>query len=179
MNTDFPSPASARYSPDGETADARYGCGVNAGPDCVSVNRSFASAHGLNTGDAVTYSSGGTPITGLTSGKTYFAIVDSTTTLRFAVRSDFPVKEPELRLSKPPTVIGGAYHGCTSHSPDLMEASRNATRYLIDWLCRETRCTPEDAYILSSVAAELRISQIVDAPNWTVTAFFPLAVLSE
>jgi acetamidase/formamidase len=27
------------------------------------------------------------------------------------------------------------------------------------------------------VAAELRISQVVDAPNWTVTAFFPLAVL--
>jgi len=104
--------------------------------------------------------------------------MDSTTTLRFAVRSDFSVQEPELRISKPPTVIGGAYHGCTSHSPDLMEASRNATRYLIDWLCRETRCTPEDAYILCSVAAELRISQIVDAPNWTVTAFFPLAVLN-
>ena len=39
------------------------------------------------------------------------------------------------------------------------------------------RITAEDAYVLSSVAAELRISQVVDAPNWTVTAFFPLAVL--
>jgi len=37
---------------------------------------------------------------------------------------------------------------------------------------------PEDAYALSSVAAELRISQVVDAPNWTVTAFFPLAVFA-
>jgi acetamidase/formamidase len=104
--------------------------------------------------------------------------MDSTTTLRFSVRSDVSVKEPELRIPTPPTVIGGAYHGCTAHAPDLMEAARNATRYVIDWLCRETRCTPEDAYILSSVAAELRISQIVDAPNWTVTAFFPLAVLT-
>jgi acetamidase/formamidase len=34
-----------------------------------------------------------------------------------------------------------------------------------------------DAYVLSSVVAELRISQVVDAPNWTVTAFFPLGVL--
>ena len=38
------------------------------------------------------------------------------------------------------------------------------------------RLSAEDAYVLSSVAAELRISQVVDAPNWTVTAFFPLAV---
>jgi acetamidase/formamidase len=30
---------------------------------------------------------------------------------------------------------------------------------------------------LSSVVAELRSSQVVDAPNWTVTAFFPVAVL--
>jgi acetamidase/formamidase len=29
------------------------------------------------------------------------------------------------------------------------------------------------------VAAELRISQVVDAPNWTVTAFFPLAGLES
>jgi acetamidase/formamidase len=33
------------------------------------------------------------------------------------------------------------------------------------------------ARVCSSVAAELRISQVVDAPNWTATAFFPLAVL--
>jgi acetamidase/formamidase len=104
--------------------------------------------------------------------------MDSTTTLRFAVRNDLSIPEPELRIPTPPTMIGGAYHGCTAHAPDLMDATRNATRHLIDWLCRETRCTPEDAYILSSVAAELRISQVVDAPNWTVTAFFPLAVLS-
>ncbi|MBV9547156.1 MAG: acetamidase/formamidase family protein, partial [Chloroflexi bacterium] len=36
-----------------------------------------------------------------------------------------------------------------------------------------------DAYVLCSVAAELRISQVVDAPNWTVTAFMPLAVLGQ
>jgi acetamidase/formamidase len=47
----------------------------------------------------------------------------------------------------------------------------------IEWLCREAHLSAEDAYVLSSVAAELRISQVVDAPNWTVTAFFPLAVL--
>ncbi len=102
--------------------------------------------------------------------------MDSTTSLRFSL-SQTPIREPQLRLSVPPTTIGGAYHGCTAHAPDLMEAARNATRYLIEWLTREAHLSPEDAYILSSVAAELRISQVVDAPNWTVTAFFPMAVL--
>jgi acetamidase/formamidase len=102
--------------------------------------------------------------------------MDSTTRLRFSL-SEMPVREPQLHLDRPPTTIGGAYHGCTAHASDLMEAARNATRYLIDWLCREAHLSAEDAYVLSSVAAELRISQVVDAPNWTVTAFFPLAVL--
>jgi acetamidase/formamidase len=58
-----------------------------------------------------------------------------------------------------------------------MLATQNATRYLIEWLCREACLSAEDAYVLASVAAELRISQVVDAPNWTVTAFFPLSTL--
>jgi len=102
--------------------------------------------------------------------------MDSTTRLRFSV-SDTVIREPQLRLDRPPTTIGGAYYGCTAHAPDLMEAARNATRYLIEWLSREARLSAEDAYVLSSVAAELRISPVVDAPNWTVTAFFPLVVL--
>jgi acetamidase/formamidase len=102
--------------------------------------------------------------------------MDSTTRLRFSL-SESPIREPQLRIDRPPTVIGGAYHGCTAHAPDLLEAARNATRWLIEWLCREVHLSPEDAYVLSSVTAELRISQVVDAPNWTVTAFFPLSVL--
>jgi acetamidase/formamidase len=102
--------------------------------------------------------------------------MDSTTRLRFSL-SDTPIREPQLRLDRPPTIIGGTYHGCMAHAPDLMEAARNATRYLIEWLCREVHLSAEDAYVLSSVAAELRISQVVDAPNWTVTAFFPLSIL--
>jgi acetamidase/formamidase len=102
--------------------------------------------------------------------------MDSTTRLRFSL-SESPIREPQLHIDRPPTVIGGAYHGCTAHAPDLLEAARNATRWLIEWLCREVHLSPEDAYVLASVTAELRISQVVDAPNWTVTAFFPLSVL--
>jgi acetamidase/formamidase len=34
----------------------------------------------------------------------------------------------------------------------------------------------EQAYILCSVAVELKISQIVDGPNFTVSAFMPNAI---
>ena len=60
-----------------------------------------------------------------------------------------------------------------------MQATTNAARSLIEWLCREAHLSAEDAYVLASVAAELRISQVVDAPNWTVTAFFPLGILKD
>ena len=104
--------------------------------------------------------------------------MDSTTRLRFGL-SHVPIKEPEVRLPGPPTSIDGAYHGCTAHAPDLMEAARNATRHLIEWLCREAHLSAEDSYALCSVVAELRISQVVDAPNWTVTAWFPMSVLQS
>lgn len=104
--------------------------------------------------------------------------MDSVTRLRFDL-SDVAIREPQIRLQQPPKVIGGAYHGCTAHAPDLMQATRNATRWLIEWLCHEVQLSAEDAYVLASVAAELRISQVVDAPNWTVTAFFPLGVLDR
>lgn len=102
--------------------------------------------------------------------------MDSVTSLRFSL-SDVVIKEPQLRLARPPMQVDGAYHACTAHAPDLMEASRNATRWLVEWLCREAHLSAADAYVLASVAGDLRVSQVVDAPNWTVTAFFPMAVL--
>jgi acetamidase/formamidase len=104
--------------------------------------------------------------------------MSSTTTLRFGL-SRQSIREPQLRLSGRPTTIAGPYHGCTAHAPDLKEAARNAVRYLVEWLTQEARMTAEEAYALCSVAAELRISQLVDLPNMTVTAFFPLGVLQS
>ncbi len=104
--------------------------------------------------------------------------MDSTARLRFGL-SERRIAEPQLRLAEAPTTIGGAYHGCTAHAPELREAAKNATRYLIEWLAQEARISAEDAYALCSIAAELRMSQVVDMPNYTVTAFFPLRVLNR
>jgi acetamidase/formamidase len=47
---------------------------------------------------------------------------------------------------------------------------------MIDWLGREHGLAPIDAYMLCSVAIDLRISEIVDMPNVIVTAHCPLSI---
>jgi acetamidase/formamidase len=44
---------------------------------------------------------------------------------------------------------------------------------MIAHLERHYRLSPEQAYGLCSVAVDLRISEVVDAPNWVVSAFLP------
>jgi acetamidase/formamidase len=45
-----------------------------------------------------------------------------------------------------------------------------------DWLCREHRLTPEDAYVLCTIPADLKISEIVDVPDWIVSFHMPLRI---
>jgi acetamidase/formamidase len=61
----------------------------------------------------------------------------------------------------------------TAHGPDLFAAAQQAVRYMIDHLAHERGLSREEAYVLASVAVDLRISEIVDAPNWIVSAFLP------
>jgi acetamidase/formamidase len=44
---------------------------------------------------------------------------------------------------------------------------------------REYRLTRQDAYCLASVAVDLKISQVVDAPNWIVSAFLPMEIFTR
>lgn len=64
----------------------------------------------------------------------------------------------------------------TGIGADLMEAARNAVAGMIDLLARQHGLKPVDAYMLCSVAGSLRISEIVDMPNWVVSFYFPRVV---
>jgi acetamidase/formamidase len=68
------------------------------------------------------------------------------------------------------------YEVTTGIGPDLMEASRSAVRSMVDLLGKQQRMPAVDAYLLCSVCGDLRISEIVDAPNWTVSFYFPRIV---
>ena len=55
---------------------------------------------------------------------------------------------------------------------DLTLAARNALINMID-LLQERGWSREEAYIICSVAVDLRVSNVVDLPNVTVSAFLP------
>jgi len=67
----------------------------------------------------------------------------------------------------------------TALGPDLMTNAKNAVRGVIDWLVVEKSLSREDAYGLCSLAVDLKISQIVDAPNWGVSAYLALSVFTR
>jgi acetamidase/formamidase len=64
----------------------------------------------------------------------------------------------------------------TGNASDLLEAARRATRNMIAWLTAEHRMSREMAYVLCSVAAEMRVAQAVNTPHWTVTLSLPLGI---
>ncbi len=68
------------------------------------------------------------------------------------------------------------YEVTTGIGPDLMEAARAAVMGMIDLLGTSHGLSAEDAYLLCSVAGDLRISEIVDQPNWVVSFYFPRVV---
>jgi len=63
--------------------------------------------------------------------------------------------------------------------PDLHQASRDALRGMIDLLSARHGLAAVDAYMLCSVAGGLRISQLVDAPNWTVSFHMPRGIFAD
>ena len=50
---------------------------------------------------------------------------------------------------------------------------------MLDYLQAEHGLTREQAYILSSVAVDLRVGQVVDVPNYVVTAVLNLDVFNK
>jgi formamidase len=55
-------------------------------------------------------------------------------------------------------------------SEDLTIAARHALTQMIDHITRTYGLTREQAYVLASVAVDLRVGQVVDVPNYIMTA---------
>ena len=68
------------------------------------------------------------------------------------------------------------YDVTTGIGPDLMQGARDAVSGMIDLLTYRHKISPVHAYMLCSVAGDLRISEIVDIPNWVVSFYFPRIV---
>ncbi len=59
---------------------------------------------------------------------------------------------------------------------DATLAARNALLNMIDYLGYERGYSRQQAYALCSVAVDLKISELVDVPNFVVSAFLPLDI---
>ena len=67
---------------------------------------------------------------------------------------------------------------CDGRALDAYSATtRDAVARMIDLLTARHGLKPVEAYMLCSVAGDLRISEIVDMPNWVVSFYFPRLVL--
>ena len=95
--------------------------------------------------------------------------------LRLSVRRDFRIDAPQYRVPPGalPRVEGTGFHVSTGVASDLMEATRGAVRATMEQLVDRHGLSREEAYALCSVAVDLRIHEVVDAPNWVVGAFLP------
>lgn len=99
-------------------------------------------------------------------------------TVRLDVRSDMDIEQPEFRTSHPftPTGTDEPMYATTGISDDLMDATKLAVRHMIDHLSEERGLSRGDAYILCSTAVDLKINEVVDAPNWVVSAYLPESI---
>ena len=98
--------------------------------------------------------------------------------LRLTVRKDVRVDAPQYDV--PAGLVAeherSAYHVCTGVGPDLMECAKDAVRATVAWLGERHELDREEAYAVASVACDLRIHEIVDAPNWVVGCFVPESI---
>ncbi len=91
---------------------------------------------------------------------------------------DANLKTPRFTTPGPVTrhLDAKGYQVTTGIGPDLMSGARDAVSGMIDLLCATQGLNPVDAYMLCSTCGDLRISEIVDMPNWVVSFYFPRCV---
>lgn len=97
---------------------------------------------------------------------------------RFELIKGEALAQPRFRTSGPVSrhLDGKGYDVTTGIGPDLMTGARAAVSAMIDMLAHRHGMNPVDAYMLCSVCGDLRISEIVDMPNWVVSFYFPRIV---
>lgn len=98
-------------------------------------------------------------------------------TLRLTLHKRRGLRSPVLRVPGATALAdpAGSYI-TTGIGPDLYSAAQEALRNLIEWLTAECELSRVDAYMLCSVCADLAICEVVDRPNWVISASLPLSI---
>ena len=101
--------------------------------------------------------------------------------VRLTIRRDVQVSAPEFETAGPlgASTNTAGWFAADGIGPDLFQAARDAVRRMIDRLAARHGLAEVDAYLLISVAGDLRISEIVDQPNWIVTCYMPTSIFAS
>ncbi len=90
--------------------------------------------------------------------------------LELEVLRDFrDIAEPEYETAD--------FYGVTGFGTDIDQATRKAVLAMIDYLEAAHGMAREEAYVLASLAGDLKISETVDMPHYLVSMHMPKAVL--
>jgi len=98
--------------------------------------------------------------------------------LRFSLEKDRSIPSPQYRTAGPltPRVDVAGFYGTTGVGGDLYVAAQDAVRAMIGHLTGTYDLSPEDAYVLASLTVDLKISEIVDAGQYIVSAVLPESI---
>ncbi|BAV49208.1 ABC-type oligopeptide transport system periplasmic component-like protein [Mesorhizobium loti] len=98
--------------------------------------------------------------------------------LKLDLVKDARLKTPRFTTPGPVTrhLDAKGYEVTTGIGPDLMTGAKEAVAQMVDLLAGRYQIDPVEAYMLASVCGDLRISEIVDMPNWVVSFYFPRCV---
>ncbi|RWC47209.1 acetamidase/formamidase family protein [Mesorhizobium sp.] len=98
--------------------------------------------------------------------------------LKLDLVKDTRLRMPRFTTPGPVTrhLDAKGYEVTTGIGPDLMTGAKEAVSQMVDLLAGRYAMDPVEAYMLVSVCGDLRISEIVDMPNWVVSFYFPRCV---
>ena len=102
-------------------------------------------------------------------------------TVRLTVHKDRPIAQPQFLTAGPLTARTNTapYYATDGIGADLVEATRSALRHMIEHLQHNYGLSRPDAYMLCSVAVDLKLCEVVDMPNWLVGAFLPQSIFTH
>ncbi len=95
---------------------------------------------------------------------------------RFYAVTGFPLKQKGSVPADLAYLDSPKIEGLSNLSSDINLAARNALAAMIDYIVSEYGYDRTQAYMIASIAVDMRIGQLVDVPNVGVTAVLPLDI---
>ncbi|WP_458206068.1 acetamidase/formamidase family protein [Haladaptatus sp. NG-SE-30] len=102
-----------------------------------------------------------------------------TVTTRLRLLPDRTIEQPQFETAGPFSTDGDRMYATTGISDDLMDATKKAVRHMITHLHEQHELTRTEAYLLCSAIVDLKINEVVDKPNWVVSAYVPQSIFPE